>query len=233
MEGNKEYKIFMANEINLLSIAFLFLETLMKRVELKYKCLATCLKLKKIAIKLFNTAAPGIPLFLNVTNIASNTYGSDILTSHWEWRRQADSEKEAEIEVKYAKAVSNIITNPSSEEASAIQRLNAEIGRRYALITTRSKSLTSPNPVSMTRLNETFSVLQLRKAAWDILSFQKDLQLPTPLVLGSSRFMSLCPNFATSSWHLYLGVTHYRGILQFLLAYVQEVQGGSAQRRSG
>ena len=46
---------------------------------------------KRIAVKLFNTSAPGIPLFLKVTNIASAATESDILTNHWEWRYQADS----------------------------------------------------------------------------------------------------------------------------------------------
>ena len=178
--------------------AFLFLETLMKRVEIKTKNKQTRLKFNRIALKLFHTSAPGIPLFLNITNIASTTTEPNILTSHWNWRSQADSEKEAEFEVQCAKAVSRVTSNPNAMQSSAFKRLDEAIEKRYTLVTTRSQSLSSSNPVITPKLDEELSVLKLRKAAWDILSFQRNSQLPAPLVLGSSKFLLLCPHFAVS-----------------------------------
>ena len=194
---------------------------------MKTKSKQTRLKFNRIALKLFNTSAPGIPLFLNITNIASTATESNILTSHWNWRSQADSEREANFEVQCATAVSRVTSNPNAKQSSAFKRLNEEIEKRFALVTTRSQSLSSSDPVSTPKLDEELSVLKLRKAAWDILSFQRNSQLPTPLVLGSSKFLLLCPHFAVSRWNLYPGVSFCRGILQFLLAFVQEVQNSS------
>ena len=106
---------------------------------------------------------------------------------------QADSEREANFEVQCATAVSQVTSNPNAKQTSAFKRLDDEIEKRFALVTTRSQSLSSPDPVSTSKLDEELSVLKLRKAAWDILSFQRNSQLPTPLVLGSSKFSYSAP----------------------------------------